>query len=73
MLPQQTRQGSCWCRFRLSCRSSLKTQRGGRLIQVPDGYLDWVKTSEVHPLNQAGLAAYKEAGKVIFTDQDGPC
>lgn len=49
----------------------LKTEGGKSLIRVPDGYLGWVNTAEVHLLEQGELAAYKEAGKVIFTSQYG--
>jgi cell wall-associated NlpC family hydrolase len=49
----------------------LKTEGGKSLIQVPDGYLGWVNTAELHVLDPGELAAYKEADKVIFTAQYG--
>lgn len=49
----------------------LKTGRGKSLIQVPDGYIGWVNSAEVHRLNQEDLAAYKAAEKLIFTAQYG--
>jgi cell wall-associated NlpC family hydrolase len=49
----------------------LKTDGGKSLIQVPDGYLGWVNTAELHVLSPGELAAYKEADKVIFTAQYG--
>ena len=49
----------------------LKTEGGKSLIQVADGYIGWVNTAEVHPLDQEGLKAYKESEKVVFTAQYG--
>ena len=49
----------------------LKTEGGKSLIQVPDGYLGWVNTKEVHRVDQEELAAYREAEKLIFTAQYG--
>jgi len=49
----------------------LKTEGGKSLIQVPDGYLGWVNTEEVHLVDQEELAAYKEAEKLIFHAQYG--
>jgi hypothetical protein len=49
----------------------LKTEGGKSLIQVPDGYLGWVNTAELHVLEPWELEAYKEAEKVIFTPQYG--
>ena len=49
----------------------LKTEGGKSLIQVADGYIGWVNTAEVFILDQEGLAAYKEAKKVVFTAQYG--
>ena len=49
----------------------LKTEGGKSLIQVPDGYIGWVNTAEVHLLDQEGLAGYREAEKLIFTAQYG--
>ncbi|MCK5066568.1 MAG: C40 family peptidase [Bacteroidales bacterium] len=49
----------------------LKEEAGKSLIQVADGYLGWVNTAEVHALDQEGLAAYKEAEKVVYTAQYG--
>jgi gamma-D-glutamyl-L-lysine dipeptidyl-peptidase len=49
----------------------LKSEGSKSLIQVPDGYIGWVNTAEVHSLDSEGLAAYREAEKVIFTAQYG--
>jgi len=49
----------------------LLTEGGKSLIQVPDGYIGWVNTEEVCPVNQAELAAYREAEKFVFTAQYG--
>ena len=49
----------------------LKTEGGKSLIQVPDGYIGWVNTEEVCPVNQAELVAYREAEKFVFTAQYG--
>ena len=49
----------------------LKTEGGKSLIQVPDRYIGWVNTEEVSPVNQAELAVYREAEKVIFAAQYG--
>ncbi|TFH25195.1 MAG: peptidase [Bacteroidia bacterium] len=49
----------------------LKTEGGKSLIQLADGYIGWVNTAEVNILDQEGLAAYKEAEKVVFTAQYG--
>jgi len=49
----------------------LKTEGGKSLIQVPDRYIGWVNTEEVHPLSQVELAAYREAEKYVFTAQYG--
>jgi hypothetical protein len=49
----------------------LKTEGGKSLIQVPDGYIGWVNTEEVHAIDEEELAAYREAEKLIFTAQYG--
>jgi len=49
----------------------LKTDGGKSLIQVPDRYIGWVNTKEVHMVNQEELAAYREAEKLVFTAQYG--
>lgn len=49
----------------------LKTEGGKSLVQVPDGYLGWTNTRELHQLDREALAAYREAGKVIFNAQYG--
>ena len=49
----------------------LKTEGGKSLIQVPDGYIGWVNTAELHLLDQEGLDTYREAEKLIFTAQYG--
>jgi cell wall-associated NlpC family hydrolase len=49
----------------------LKTEGGKSLIQVPDRYIGWVNTEEVHPMSQVELAAYREAEKLVFTAQYG--
>jgi hypothetical protein len=49
----------------------LKTEGGKSLIQVPDGYLGWVNTKEVHLVDQEELAAYREDEKLIFNAQYG--
>jgi SH3-like domain-containing protein len=49
----------------------LKSEGSKSLIQVPDGYIGWVNTEEVHPLDREELAAYKEADKLIFNAQYG--
>ena len=49
----------------------LLTEGGKSLIQVPDGYIGWVNTAELHRVNQDELAAYREAEKLVFTAQYG--
>lgn len=49
----------------------LKTEGGKSLIQVPDGYIGWVNTEEVHAVDGEEIAAYREAEKVIYTPQYG--
>ncbi|MDF1575906.1 MAG: C40 family peptidase [Bacteroidales bacterium] len=49
----------------------LKSRGGKSLVQVPDGYMGWVNSAEVHPLDREGLEAYREAEKVIFNAQYG--
>jgi len=49
----------------------LKTDGGKSLIQVPDGYIGWVNTEEVHAVDRKELAAYREAVKVIYIAQYG--
>jgi gamma-D-glutamyl-L-lysine dipeptidyl-peptidase len=49
----------------------LKSEGGKSLIQVPDGYIGWVNTEEVHPLDREELATYREAEKLIFNAQYG--
>jgi SH3-like domain-containing protein len=49
----------------------LKSEGSKSLIQVPDGYIGWVNSEEVHPLDPEELAAYKEAEKLIFNAQYG--
>jgi len=44
---------------------------GKSLIQVPDGYIGWVNTKELSPVNEEELAVYREAEKLIFTSQSG--
>ncbi len=49
----------------------LKTEGGKSLIQVPDKYIGWVNTEEVHAVDEEELAAYRDAEKVIYTPQYG--
>jgi hypothetical protein len=49
----------------------LKDNGGKSLIQIADGYIGWVNTAEVIPLDKEGLSAYREAEKVVFTAQYG--
>lgn len=49
----------------------LKTEGGKSLIQVPDRYIGWVNTKEVYAVDEEGLAAYRDAEKVIYTPQYG--
>jgi len=49
----------------------LKTEGGKSLIQVPDRYIGWVNTEEVHAVDEEELAAYRDAEKVIYTAQYG--
>jgi len=49
----------------------LKVEGSKALVQLPSGYLGWVNVPEVHPLDAAGLARYREANKVIVTAQYG--
>jgi len=49
----------------------LKTEGGKSLIQVADGYLGWVNTTELHVLSPEELTAYKAADKVVFAAQYG--
>ena len=49
----------------------LKTDGGKSLIQVPDGYIGWVNTAELHLVDGDELATYKEAEKLVFTAQYG--
>ena len=49
----------------------LLTEGGKSLIQVPDGYLGWTNTREVHLVDQEELAEYRAAEKLIFSAQYG--
>ena len=49
----------------------LKAEGGKSLIQVPDRYIGWVNTAEVHAVDEEELAAYREAEKVIYAAQYG--
>jgi gamma-D-glutamyl-L-lysine dipeptidyl-peptidase len=49
----------------------LKAEGSKSLIQVPDGYLGWVNTAEVHALDVEGLATYREAEKLVYIEQYG--
>jgi hypothetical protein len=49
----------------------LKEEGSKALIEIPSGYLGWVNVPEVQPLDSGGLARYREAQKIIFTDQYG--
>lgn len=49
----------------------LKSEGSKSLIQVPDGYIGWVNSEEVHALDREELAAYKAADKLIFNAQYG--
>ncbi|RLD87425.1 MAG: peptidase [Bacteroidetes bacterium] len=49
----------------------LKTEGGKSLIQVPDKYIGWVNTEEVHAVDEEELAVYRDAEKVIFAAQYG--
>jgi len=49
----------------------LKTEGGKSLIQVPDGYIGWVNTAEVHLVDQDELYAYRDAEKVVYAAQYG--
>ena len=49
----------------------LKTEGGKSLIQVPDGYIGWVNTAEVHAVTGEELAAYREAEKLVYNAQYG--
>jgi len=49
----------------------LKTEGGKSLIQVPDGYMGWVNTAEVHAVNGEELVAYREAEKLVYNAQYG--
>jgi len=49
----------------------LLAEGGKSLIQVPDGYIGWVNTKELSPVNEEQLAAYREAEKLFFTSQYG--
>jgi hypothetical protein len=49
----------------------LLTEGGKSLVQVPDGYLGWINTKEVHLVDREELAVYREAEKLIFHAQYG--
>lgn len=49
----------------------LKTEGGKSLIQVPDRYIGWINTAEVHQVDVEELAAYREAEKLVFNAQYG--
>jgi len=49
----------------------LKTEGGKSLVQVPDGYLGWINTKEVHMVDREELATYRQAEKLIFNAQYG--
>jgi SH3-like domain-containing protein len=49
----------------------LKTDGGKSLIQVPDAYIGWVNTKELHLVDREELATYREAEKLVFTAQYG--
>jgi len=49
----------------------LKEVDGKLLVQVADGYLGWVNAPEVHLMEQAELARYRSAGKLVYAAQSG--
>lgn len=49
----------------------LKEQGSKALIQIPSGYLGWVNVPEVHRLDPDELARYRDARKIIFSEQYG--
>ncbi len=49
----------------------LKEENGWCLIQTPTRYLGWVNDSEVQRMEENDLTSYREAEKVIFTQQYG--
>ncbi len=49
----------------------LKEENGWRLVQTPNGYLGWVNDSETQSLDKVELAIFKNARKVIYSEQYG--
>lgn len=41
------------------------------LIRIPDGYIGWVNTPEVYPVEPEELLAYRQADKIIYYRQYG--
>ncbi|MCJ8209242.1 C40 family peptidase [Mucilaginibacter sp. RS28] len=49
----------------------LKTQRGYSLVRTPDRYISWVDNSAITPMDAAAFVAWRDAAKVIYTNQYG--
>ncbi len=49
----------------------LKIENGWGLIQIPNGYLGWTNDSEFHPLDRTELDKFRDAQKIIFSEQYG--
>jgi len=49
----------------------LKKDGGFYLVQTPDGYLGWVSSSSMQPVDELGLAQYREVNKVIYLYTQG--
>lgn len=57
---------------RLGAPVRILMEKGSKsLIRVPDGYIGWVNTPEVFPLEPEALVAYRQADKIIYNRQYG--
>ena len=49
----------------------LKVEDGWGLVQTPNGYMGWVNDSEFYAMDQKEIADFREARKVIYSEQYG--
>ncbi len=49
----------------------LKVEDGWGLVQTPNGYMGWVNDSEFYAMDPKEMAGFREARKVIYTEQYG--
>ncbi|MCK4746299.1 MAG: C40 family peptidase, partial [Bacteroidales bacterium] len=49
----------------------LKEEDGWYLVQTPNQYLGWVNDSEIQSIDETELTGFREAQKIIYTEQYG--